>query len=695
MERTMKNNSITAVTTASQQYATHHHATSPRAAQHRGTAAHTAKRRVKSALLLCSLALLSTTFTACYDYEDELLTPREVGDSQTQLAFALGQFSTNTRMSDAAVQELDNNLATFRGISELYLIPFATGSDLTANPISEGMTRIGTEVLTPRSIASGNTELNSQIYNYSNYYIGVTVPYHTSAFLCYGIAPSADAKTEGRIVPNNIRANQPKDISFSLQPIYEGAASDVPEKAQLLVDYLNSIYHGGTENWSATDAATKWAGTLLKDARDSVFATGVYSAGSSANVLAMVKRLYAALYFGRSNTDVAAVLTAILARTNKASLSLEAAKPEGITALSYDLSGYPADINLPDGAAYIEWTGDQYKVVKDKSNLSALSVYSINDIVYPPSLAYFANSRVMTHEKKLEGTIDQVGPQLNSIFKNSLAWGSESNYTATALGANHSTPAPNNEYVLDQKDPSDATKFLFTGRSVTPETGIVAIAKPLQYAVARLDVQLKVSDGQTEGDVVLTDAAEEPNQITVTANSFPVTGILIAGQKDVNWQFNTAATTSDSKTYTIYDSQVKASATASEPTLPANRTSTSAIIRTLAFETYPNDPVYVAVEFVNNSGVDFVTGPNKRIVPQDCKFYLIGQLDPSTVTGDALHGNTHGKVLCQDQVTTVTFTVKDLKNAYNVIPDFSADQLEFSLGVTDWKFSTPAGTALE
>lgn len=634
------------------------------------------------------------TLTSCYDYEDELLTPREVGDSQTQLAFALGQFSTNTRMSDAAVQEWDNNLATFRGISELYLIPFATHAAVTsADPVSATMTRSGAEVLTPRSI--GTTELYNQPLNYSNYYLNVSVPYYTDAFLCYGIAPSADAKTEGRIVPNNIRANKPKDISFSLQPIYNMASAGIPSTAQALVDYLNTIYRGGAGtndgyNWAKDQADENWAKPLLKEARDLIFATDAYTAGSSANVLAMIKRLYKSLYFARGNELVAPVIAAIEASVSHTD--------DEVTAWSdHSLEQYPASINLPDGAAYISWNSSvsKYEVATDKSNSSALAIYSVENVVYPPSLAYFANSRVMTHEKKLEGTVDEVNPKLYSIFKNSLAWGSESNYTATALGANHSTPEPNDDYVLDQEDPNDENKFLFTGRSVTQNTGIVAIAKPLQYAVARLDVQLKVSDGQTEGDVVLTDAAEEPNQITVTANSFPVTGILIAGQKDVNWQFNTAATTSDSKTYTIYDSQVKASATASEPTLPANRTSASAKIRTLAFETYPNEPVYVAVEFVNNSGVDFVTGANKRIVPQGCKFYLIGQLDPLTVTGDALHGNTHRKVLCQDQVTTVTFTVGDLKNAYNVIPDFSMSTLEFSLGVTDWKFSTPFSTPLE
>ena len=685
------NDNRTAGTTIGRQHASYHHATSLQATQHREVTPRTAARRARPALLLASLVCLMT-LNSCYDYEDELLTPREMGDSQTQLAFALGQLSTNTRMSDAAVQAADNDLSKFRGISELYLIPFATHAAVTsADPVSATMTRSGAEVLTPHSIASGTTELYDQPLNYSNYYLNVSVPYYTDAFLCYGFGPSNDPKSDGNIVVNNIRAQKPQDISFALKPIYNNYTGDgivIPTKAQALVDYLNTIYRGGTGNndgyaWTAEQATTKWGSDQLKDFRDLVFAANAYTAGSSANILAMVKRLYKALYYSRSNTDAASILNAIKAGTTVADQTLDATDPDQITALTSDLSGYPTELGLPDGAAYIEWNSGQYQVVTSKSNSSALAVYSVENLVYPPSLAYFANSRVMTHEKKLEGTATEVATKLNGIFRNELTWGTVDNYYATELGAKHSTATPNNTYVLDQAETAGGSTFLFTGKHVTLNTGIVAIAKPLQYAVARFDVSVKVSGTVVGGSPeIITDNAEVPNRITVGANTFPITGVFIAGQKDVNWQFQPTGTS----TYTIYDSQVSGYMT----------TAGTDVNRTLVFETTANERVYIAIEFQNNSDIDFVTGANKRIVPVGCKFYLIGKLDPTATTGVTAPSTNHGKVFCQDQKTVVTFTVSDLKNAYNVIPDIDLqEQLEFSLGVIDWKLSTPAGIPLE
>ena len=81
---------------------------------------------------------------------------------------------------------------------------------------------------------------------------------------------------------------------------------------------------------------------------------------------------------------------------------------------------------------------------------------------------------------------------------------------------------------------------------------------------------------------------------------------------------------------------------------------------------------------------------------EGCKFYLIGVLDPTDTASDGTAKNViDDKVFLQDHVTAVALTVSTLANAYNVIPDFSGDQLEFSLGVLDWKLSTPACISLE
>ncbi len=624
------------------------------------------------------------TLNSCYDYEDELLTPREMGGSDIQLAFSLGQYKTNTRLSDAAVQATDNDLSKFRGISELYLLPFITApTSNTPEPVGADHTPLSGNVTLPRSIAAGDSQLNNETYNYNNYYRYANIPLSTDAFLCYGFGPSDTPKNDGVIVKNkNLDAvAKPSDITFSLKPIYDVYDNNnivIPEKATALVNYLNSIYTAGGNNWNSG---------ALQTVGDLVFKLDAYyTAGSSANILELVKRIYSTLYLARENPIVSPVITAITAKVNTTG--------DEVTGwMDSSLDEYPRNINLPDGAAYIEWDGTKFSVVTDKSNSSALATYSVENLVYPPSLAYFANSRIMTHQKRITGSLEEQKSLADYIFKKAgRKWGTTANYVANGSVANHSdNTAPNDGFVLDQPETTGSNNFLFTGRDVTTSTSIVAIAKPLQYAVARLDVQLKNGGAPAGDNFALLDANDNP--ITVTADAFPVTGIMIAGQKDVDWKFNTV-TTSGAKEYTIYDSQVKASDTAS-PMLPADLTSTSDVIRTLAFETASEASIYVAVELENNSGADFVTGENKRIVPDGCRFYLIGKLDPTATTGVNYNNNDHKKVLCQDQVTTVTFTVKDLKNAYNVIPDFSSRELELSLGVIDWKLSTPNSTLLK
>ena len=360
-------------------------------------------------------------------------------------------------------------------------------------------------------------------------------------------------------------------------------------------------------------------------------------AGSSASVQAFVQEIYNALKDASSAAGVSDVLKAILSKE-----TLPESLPATVT-LPEDCQGYPADLGLPDGTAVIEWNSEnhQFQAVTDKNNLGALTV-DVTNFVKPAELWYRTNSRINT----------DYGSR-RTDYEAQTTW----------------------QGVLDT--------YAEQNGSVKASTRSVAVRQQMQYAVGRLDVKL------TASTTTLKDNADTPNDISVS--DLPITGILVGQQSPVDFLFQSTG----DEGYTIYDSEAASAINAEVPT------------HTLVLETQKDQQVIVAVELQNNSGTAFVTGEGKQIVPLGCKFYLIGKLtlvtggsgtndDPyQYVTGYNADDNTKNRVFCQDFVTAVTFTVNDLKNAYYIIPPLNAAQLEFSLGVKDWKMCTPSSVPLE
>ena len=72
------------------------------------------------------------------------------------------------------------------------------------------------------------------------------------------------------------------------------------------------------------------------------------------------------------------------------------------------------------------------------------------------------------------------------------------------------------------------------------------------------------------------------------------------------------------------------------------------------------------------------------VVPNGAKFYLVGELDPGK-TGLTLPTGVD-RVFVQDHITTANFTIKDLKKAYNCIPDLRTSGINVGLAVDlSWK----------
>ena len=149
-------------------------------------------------------------------------------------------------------------------------------------------------------------------------------------------------------------------------------------------------------------------------------------------------------------------------------------------------------------------------------------------------------------------------------------------------------------------------------------------------------------------------------------------GVLVGGQKQVGWNFQPV---SGAEELTIYDKTVQSNEDGSA-IYAVKGTAYSKANSTLVLETAETTIINVAVEF-ENTGDDFI-GVNGMLIPKGTKFYLVGQLNPA--------GKTRTKVFEQDYITTAELTIKDLKNAYNIVPDLRSPKLEFGFAVNlEWQ----------
>lgn len=293
---------------------------------------------------------------------------------------------------------------------------------------------------------------------------------------------------------------------------------------------------------------------------------------------------------------------------------------------------FPGQYNLPDGAVALKFNDDSKNFEYVAKSVDGLAITDVKKYMKPACLAYFVNTPAMTK--------DQTYVESST----------ETNWEDVIIKGDYKT------------DPVSLT------------TQSVILQKQIQYAVGRLDAKVKIDD------VTLKDNGEGPadsdDQIVIApADGYKLTGVLIGGQKQVDWKFQPRGGTE----YTIYDNNMTTETSAKVSVY-------SDINHTLALETAENIPVNVCFEF-ENTGKDFF-GKDNKIIPAGSKFYLVARLDPGTSSSVEKNPNSKNQVFLQDYITTAKLTIgaNSLKNAYNVVPDLRSPKLELGLSVDlEWQ----------
>jgi hypothetical protein len=205
--------------------------------------------------------------------------------------------------------------------------------------------------------------------------------------------------------------------------------------------------------------------------------------------------------------------------------------------------------------------------------------------------------------------------------------------------------------------------------------------------------------------------SDEPNaKLTVTDGTFTLEGILIGGvATKVGWNFLPVEGSNFNNA--IYDKAIVNTAIPTSGTSEANYT--------LVWDNWNADlkgkcqsPVYVCLEFKNNSGKDFWGKHN--IIRNEGIFYIIGKLDPNAGTlapadpanptaaelaagidwpsgdiaclppcNDDFTTLKERRVFIQDFMTSATFVIGEnsLQSAYNTVPDLRSTQISLGLNV--------------
>ena len=650
--------------------------------------------------LMSAIALTgAVSLSSCSSSDDVVdVNPTFDGEAvKTQFTLSLPQNVVKTRQTYSIVQEgAVSDIDDFRGMSGIVLIPFSNATDRTTR--LGGSITLGADKMEKPSVSNlENAIPNGTLLGNSNavLYKDVTIPVGTAGFLFYGEATASvggTGYTDGRLTATGLDG-ETSGILFTPTPILgwktgEGVDPFTPNnptmtKGEALATYVSSIaaasYDDGTTG-TTEDVQYIWAkcansansGQTWYNAALGEMYTAFTSmkAGASSYVQAAVQDLYASIYKNTDKVSVA-IRTAILDATYASD-----ATTSGTLTFTDAISGYPADNNyMPEGAAALSWTDmsttpslNEPKVAtavggSNFGHLAAgMNVVNMTNIVYPASLYYYTNSGLKASNTSRVTDYDETKP-----------WTQDG----------------------DDNDILDTYK---DGTSVTSTTRSVAVTKQIEYAVGRLDVKVNaLSEAKyfdRKGEEVSKTYVPDPNTPETTAPAFQLTGVLIGGQKAVDYEFKPIGSTE----YTIYDNVVNTENSASA-VVPLTTATFAGPTYTMALQTDATTSIYVALEFKNNSN-DFQGFDG--VVKHGCKFYMIAKLDPTASTGINKPTGYTGGVFMQDYKTIAGFTfgagtadtdgdgISDtpagFANAYTTVPDLRTPQLELGLSVNlEWQ----------
>lgn len=624
--------------------------------------------KTRQVVLIAAAMVVAMTLASCSTTsEDELAVVEEPAGiavkAQFSISIPLSSASGVTRQNAAVVQNAET-IGSFRGINKIKMYPTTVDSSAISTTTLLGTPIQLHEILKP---SGSSTTVNNSIPkdeltegNNSVLYGDVSLETGTRSFLFYGKAIDTNANESTTLTGNDafvygVLDDSPLTVSatsaagFQFSPVAITTATKSDAKRQKIAAYLTSIARAKSSaglEWSASTGLNVKLAALYAN-----FST--MEAGASKNVERAVETLYFAAKTQYGTNAVAKAVCDSISDNTYVSID-ETAKT--LTFLADDenaafigLAGYPSATDLlPDGAAVLTYdaTSKTFSYVETRDDAASMNVTPISNFVYPSSLYYWVKSNIFTSNQKRD-----------NLDFSPLTW---DNSTAKITGTT---------------DNKGVFTYFTDGTTISASTRAVLLKSPVQYGVGRLDIKV-VGSGSTLDDNGL---AHDDNTTHVNLSQIKLTGVLISGQRAVDWTFSPISTATEK---TIYDNICISQSQSNGLTITSDGMSSVGVMNhTLVLETpgAADECVNVALEFVNN-GVPF--WGKDGIIPCGCKFYLVGQLDMSASSIPAADKAKVGnKVFKQDYKTLAEFTITNLKKAQYHVPDLRNPEISVGLSV--------------
>lgn len=598
--------------------------------------------RMNNFLLMGSVALSGiVAFSACSSENDMGAEVNPTFDGKTvktQFALNVPYGDTGTRMSADATQKSD-----FRGISNMVLLPFnanVTGTETSTSFISLNQNT--------NAFESDGTGKGRYIYR------DVEIPIGTTHFVFYGKATGTETTTAN---PDNLfkfgylskNLSEPtvdlNNTNFALQKINgslnlnsaNAGTAQSYEKVLKALQYVTDT-KVGTIEWK--NITTPAADMKLDHAQKLWKAFSALKAGSANSVRTTLNHL-------KESAGVSAPGAGTTATENGDGLlkTLVTNIDKALTTLLGNDNTFPADFNLPDGAIGV--TYDNTSGIWKYNTPVSMNGTSIDytKITYPASLDYFVSTPAKARDEASTGLSDGKWPTNDDWTKDKATW---------------------------------------TGWDdvVKNTTRTIALKNAIQYGVANLELTIK-ANASTLSDNAQAKGGQVADQNVDVTNKLVMTGVLIGGQPEkVEWNYEPK--TGCKFDLTIYDKKMNGvTAPAKGIDVPVGTASTANYTLVLDNNNASTRPIYVAVELVNKTGIDFYGADG--MIPAGGKFYLVGKLDPTTAPTSS-NPNSVDRVFLKDYTTKANLTIMDLKNAYNVIPDLRSTAISVGLAVNlEWQ----------
>lgn len=545
--------------------------------------------------------------------------------------------SVSTRMTDVNTQNTSDNSTNFLGMVNTQMYAFKGEPGSTGNTTSV------------KAISIGDAADASSKDEWRNVYRDIAIPVGTKNLLLYARANKNSKKNfEAGSLSNPYASTTTADatdlsaLNFALTEVnkdkdFSTEGADILNALNLVAN--TSVTEPGTTTtvkWSEIDNSNLGTTNEREALKERYKKFIALTSGSANSVKLLIGNLKNVINGSSSLESEKLMANAIVANCTQALSNLEN-------------KDFPRNLLLPDGVAKVKWNdiNKAFEYVNVNNTVSTGNLINYTTITYPSELAYYVSSPVKVSSNEITAVNDL--PDYNKWIGNTADW---SNY----------------------------------GDAVVSSTRFVALQQPVLYGVASLKSTVKCVSNTLTDNAKDKGQHESDNSITVDDTSFPITGILIGGQpKQVGWNFEAANTvTTNEFKYTIYDCDMNKGTN-----LTAAVTGTPEPNYTLVLDNKDNsgvtsqNKVYITIELENKAS-DFFGA--EGLIPKGSKFYMVGELDPYASGITQPTGKTLDHVFVKDHTTIANFTIKNLKKAYNHIPDMRSSKYNVGLAVDlSWK----------